>query len=600
MIFDRLVSMARLAGLIRRTLRHKPGDPRTVGDLIEARAAAHPERPFLLFEDCRIAYGDFNAAANRVAHWARQRGLRRGDRVALLMQNRPEYLFTWAGLAKLGVVTALINTSLRGESLRFALRAAETSWLIAGAECQDALTTVTGLDELFGHLVVWAERESDLAAAAPAAESLAPTLAAMPTDNPDRSVRDGMTAGDDLFFIYTSGTTGHPKPARFSHMRFLAIGDIMSSLCRYGPEDVIYAVLPLYHGAGGAVIPASALTVGAAVALRRKFSASRFWDDCRRYGVSGFQYVGEICQFLLNQPPRSDDRQHRVRVMSGTGLHADLWTRFCERFGVARVIESYGSTEGNTSLINLDNKVGSVGRIPFKKLHNGRLIRYDVEHDTHPRTPAGFCIECRPGEVGEFIGQIRHTGDSGAQKFEGYTSREDTERKILRNVFQAGDAWFRTGDLLREDANGYFYFVDRIGDTYRWKSENVSTQEVAAVLSAFPAVEIANVYGVAVPGAEGRAGMAALVLRPGMDFDGAAFFAFTDAHLPGYAAPLFVRIQQEADFTGSYKLRKVDLQREGADPALVKDPLYVRDEAARRYAPLTAGERGGAHSRTTV
>jgi fatty-acyl-CoA synthase len=409
----------------------------------------------------------------------------------------------------------------------------------------------------------------------------------MPASDPDPGVRERLRAGDDLFHIFTSGTTGLPKAARLSHMRYLGVGDGMSAIAGYGPDDVIACVLPLYHGAGGMVVVSCALTQGAAIALRRRFSTRHFWDEARRDGVTACQYVGELCRYLLNAPPLPTDRDHRLRVMMGAGLGSDIWRAFQERFGIARILEGWSSTEANTSLINLDGRIGSCGRIPFKDRHNGRLIRYDVATDTHPRTPEGRCIECAPGEVGEFIGMILDLPDSGAGRFEGYTSPEATERKILRDVLQPGDRWYRSGDLLSHDAEGYFTFVDRIGDTYRWKSENVSTQEVAETLAAFPGLAIANVYGVAVPGAEGRAGMAALVLRPGVAFDAPAFFAFTTRRLPSYALPLFVRLTPEADVTSTFKLRKLQLQEEGYDPALIRDPLFVRDETRNTYSALT-------------
>jgi len=472
--------------------------------------------------------------------------------------------------------------------------------LIAGTECLENVATVFDMPLVKGNAFVWAEedsrsstdptplpREGHGEGSSMECPLLAPLLASMPAHNPAPALRHGLLAGDDLFYIFTSGTTGFPKPARMSHMRFLAIGDGMAGVAGYRAADVLYCPIPLYHGAGGVVVPASALHVGAAVALRRRFSASAFWDDCRRFGATGSQYVGEICQFLLSQAPRANDREHRVRVMMGTGLRDDMWNAFQQRFGVARIIESYGSTEANTAIINLDNKPGSIGRVPFKALHNGRLIRFGVETETHVRDARGFCVECAPGESGEFIGRIRGAKDTGVQRFEGYTSAAETERKILRDVFEIGDAWFRTGDLLRRDADDYYYFVDRIGDTFRWKSENVSTQEVAAILNGFPGVEIANVYGVEVPGESGRAGMAALVLHAGAGFDGEAFYAFTARQLPSYAAPLFVRLPKEADLTGTLKLRKLELQRDGYDPRVVRDPVFVRDEPAKAYLPLT-------------
>jgi fatty-acyl-CoA synthase len=371
-------------------------------------------------------------------------------------------------------------------------------------------------------------------------------------------------------------------------MRWLGVGDGMSAVAGYGPDDVIGCVLPLFHGAGGMVVVSSALAHGASIWLARRFSASRFWDDARRHGVTGFQYVGEICRYLANQPPRANDREHRVRVMMGAGLGRDLWQQFLHRFGVERILEGWSSTEANTSLINVDNVIGSCGRIPFPERHNGRLVRYDLEHDEHPRDAHGFCIPCPPGEVGEFIGAIPDLPDSGAGRFEGYTDAVATERKILRDVFQKGDRWYRSGDLLRCDENGYFSFVDRIGDTYRWKSENVSTQEVSEALGGFPGLEIANVYGVRVPGTEGRAGMAALVLREREAFDARAFFAWVDARLPAFAAPLFVRLTPVPDVTSTFKLRKIDLQHDGYDPARVRDPLFVRDPEAWSYVPLDA------------
>jgi fatty-acyl-CoA synthase len=332
----------------------------------------------------------------------------------------------------------------------------------------------------------------------------------------------------------------------------------------------------------------SALALAATMFLARRFSARRFWSDARRHQMTGFQYVGEICRYLVSQPKQPDDRDHPVRVMMGAGLGRDVWEEFQYRFGVPRILEGWSSTEANTSLLNVDNHVGSCGRIPFPERHNGRLIRWDMDAEVSPRDASGRCIPCAPGEVGEFIGAIPNLPDSGAGRFEGYTDPDATERKILRDVFQPGDKWYRSGDLLRCDADGYYYFVDRIGDTYRWKSENVSTQEVAEALGGFPELEIANVYGVRVPGMEGRAGMVALVLRDRAGFDGRAFFQWAVERLADWAVPLFVRLSPEADVTATFKLRKVDLQRAGYDPAASADPLYIRDDAADAYVPLDA------------
>ena len=589
MTVEREVTWEQLARMTAATLQHTPSQRFTVGDRIEKKAAAHPERPYLFYEDRHLTYGELNAEANRMAHVALEAGLTTGDVTALMMENRPEFITSWAGLAKLGVTTALINTNVRGRPLEHALEATGAKRLLVGAECLEHLASLGSDVARKWTLYVRGDpsrRESKPELPAGALD-LDDALAHAPTQNPDPAVRSNLTAGADLFHIFTSGTMGLPKAARLSHMRFLGVGDGMSALAGYGPDEVIYCVLPLYHGAAGMVIVSCALSQGAAIALRRKFSATQFWDDARRYGVTACQYIGEICRYLLNQPPQANDRDHHLRVMMGAGLGGDIWAEFQERFGIERILEGWSSTEANTSLINVDNRVGSCGRIPYKDRHNGRLIRFDIETETHPRSENGFCIECEAGEVGEFIGMIPDLPDSGAGRFEGYTSTEATEQKILHDVFQKGDRWYRSGDLLRRDDDDYFYFVDRIGDTYRWKSENVSTQEVAEALGGFPGLEVANVYGVRVPGTEGRAGMAALVLRDPQAFDARAFYALTEERLPRYAAPIFLRLANAADMTTTFKLRKVDLQHEGYDLQQVHDPLFVRDESAQTYIPLT-------------
>jgi len=341
MTVSREETQLKLNALSAATLSHTPSQIYTVGDRLEARAAEGPDRVFLLFEDRTLSYSDFNAAANRGAHAAIESGWVTGDVVALLMDNRPEFLITWFGLAKVGVVTALLNTHTRGPLLSHALDATGAQRLIVGSECLEAFESLE--PERIAAVQAWVMRDpagSETAIPEHALDGDA-LLASMPTGNPDRHVREKLVAGDDLFHIFTSGTTGLPKAARLSHMRFLGVGDGMSAMAGYGPDDVIACVLPLYHGAGGMVVISCALTHGAAVALSRRFSASRFWDDVRRYGVTGCQYIGEICRYLLHQPERSDDRRHGLRVLMGAGLGSDIWEVFQSRFGGERIIEGW-------------------------------------------------------------------------------------------------------------------------------------------------------------------------------------------------------------------------------------------------------------------
>ena len=576
---DYVAEVRTVGKVLGRFVRYRPSSKRNVTELLEGHAKAHPARTALVFEDERFSYAQWNERANRVAHWARRQGLRHGDVVALLMDNRPEYLFVWSGLAKLGVVTALLNTNLTGPMLDHALAAAHTTRIIVGAELAGQLATASSPPPAW----VLADRGVPVP---PGARDLDRELEAMPSGNPDPRVRATLRAGDDLFYIYTSGTTGNPKAARFSHLRFLAIGDVVSLFTDTTDADVLYDVLPLYHTAGGVMVPAVCLHSGATLVLRRRFSASHFWEDVRRHQVTGFQYIGELCRYLLSQPPGPRDRDHRVRFAVGNGLRPDVWPAFRDRFRIPRIHEFYGSTEGNVTLMNLDNEVGAVGRA-LLPITNARIVRYEVEAGRHPRDREGFCIEAAPGEIGEAIGRLPFSKRMAVGRFEGYTSDADSEAKVLRNVFRKGDAWFRTGDLLRQDARGYFYFVDRIGDTYRWKGENVSTQQVAELLGPFPGLHMANVYGVEVPGAEGRAGMAALLLHDGASFEAKPFYELVTERLPTYAKPAFVRVQTQADLTGTFKLRKVDLQKQGFDPSVIDEPLFVRHDAERTYVKVT-------------
>jgi len=392
--------------------------------------------------------------------------------------------------------------------------------------------------------------------------------------------RDGIHAEDALIYIYTSGTTGLPKAAKISHQRALAATHGMRVAQELGPRDVMYDCLPLYHSAGGLAAAGASLLGGSTLAVTRKFSAGRFIDECRETGATTFQYIGELCRYLLNSPEQPGERDHVLRMCIGNGMRPEVWEPFQKRFGIPRVIEFYGATEGNVSLINLDGKPGAVGRLGAlaRRAMGLHVVRFDVEREEVVRDAKGRCIECGPGEPGEVIARI-----NDLTRFDGYTDAKATKKKVLTDVFRTGDRFFRTGDLLRFDEDGWFYFVDRIGDTFRWKGENVSTGEVAEVLATFPGVAEANVYGVEVQGSDGRAGMASLVATDAFDLE--ALGRHLERHLPAYARPLFLRLQPQMEITGTFKHRKVDLVKEGFDPDRVGGPLFFRD-AEKGYVPL--------------
>ncbi len=588
-------------------LRLRADAPYTIADYIEGQVAKYGDLPFILFEDRQITYREYNAMANRFAHWGLSVGLRAGDTIGFMMANRAEYVPVWSGLAKIGVKAALINTNLVGSGVLHALEVVGANRLLLGAECAPSVfmrgaspsrcfvlrgaspsrSPAEGSADLaedaLSNLSVYVlpeEGAGDLDL--PGVEDITKALAEQPESDPDPAQRASVRSGDSVFHIYTSGTTGLPKATNMSHQK-LALGGLSGAVLGLRKGEVVYCPLPLYHAAGGVGTVMMAMGCGGAVAIARRFSASRFWDDVRRYHAVGVIYIGELCRFLLNRPPDPEDGTHNLRWMFGIGLRADVWEPFRERFRIPRIVEAYGATEANVGGVNYAGKVGSVGRI-----RGGLLLRYDVEREELVRDAEGRHVECRSGEVGELLGRIPVGSRSMLRQFQGYTSAEATEQKILRGVKKPDDAYFRSGDLLRRDRKGYCYFVDRIGDTFRWKGENVSTQEVAEALSAFPGVETANVYGVEVPGHEGRAGMAALALKGGREapFDAQALYELAVSKLPSYAVPVFLRLQSESDVTGTFKLRKVALRSEGYDPKATSDPIYVRTDQAGAYVRL--------------
>ena len=564
----------RFVGGLRRLLnRIKPitlDSPVLVCDDFEEAVDKFSDNVAIQDEHRSLTYRELDALANRFAHWAKGRNLRRSDTVALVMQNRAEFLAAWLGLSKVGVATALINTNLTGAALAHCLTISGAFNVLSDEDCWRQV------EEARPHvdrtLMLWvlglgaAEESNDR-------RGLDSPVRSASSVRPDRSIRDGLTNRDTALFIYTSGTTGLPKAARIPHSRARTYMRAFAGATASTPKDALYNCLPLYHSTGGLVGVGAVLLNGGRLIVRRRFSASNFWPDVKASGATMFIYIGELCRYLVNCPLHEDERAHKLRLAFGNGLRPDVWPEFQKRFAIPQILEFYGSTEGNVSLFNFDGKAGAIGRVPgfLKKQINIRLIALDPETGEPVRGPNGFCRLAAAGETGEAIGQI---ASDIRHDFSGYADKKASEKKILTDVFAKGDRWFRTGDLMRQDREGYFYFMDRLGDTYRWKGENVSTTEVEERLAEAPGVMEVIAYGVPVPGQEGKAGMVGLVLDG--KFDPAAFAAHADSQLPFYARPVFIRLLKAAETTGTFKYRKVDLVQDGFDPARVDGPLYVR------------------------
>jgi fatty-acyl-CoA synthase len=558
------------ARALQRTAAIAPSSTLTLPRVVEQNAALFGDRPALIGESVSLTYRALARRANQVARFALAQGLTPGDRVALVMGNHPDYVAIWLGLSRVGIVTALINTQLVGGGLAHALAVADARLVIVDAPRRDAVRAAAG-----DAVPLWVHDGM-------APLCLADALDGMDADPPADDAVAPVRLRDPALLIYTSGTTGLPKAANVSHYRVMMWSEWFAGIMDATPDDRLFNCLPMYHSIGGVVAIGAPLVAGASVIVRKGFSASTFWEDVVGSEATIFQYIGELCRYLLKDagapPPR-----HGLRLCCGNGLRADVWEAFAARFAIPRIIEFYAATEGSFSLFNLEGKPGAIGRIPRFMAHRSpvALVKFDVASEAPVRGVDGFCLRCDTNEPGEAIGRVGD-GEGLATRFEGYTDRRDSERKLLRDVFEPGDVWFRTGDLMKRDDMGFFSFVDRIGDTFRGKGENVTTAEVSDALCAAPGVEAASVYGVAVPHAEGRACMAALVVRD--DFDLEVLRRHAAAHLPRYARPLFLRLRTAQPLTGTFKVRKADDVREGFDPALVADPLYVDD--GTRYAPL--------------
>ncbi|HSY55277.1 MAG TPA: long-chain-acyl-CoA synthetase [Bradyrhizobium sp.] len=562
---------------IERTSRIEANPHRLFADIVEEWAARQPDHPALLSDVETFDYRDLRERINRYARWALSAGIAKGDTVCLFMPGQPDYLAAWLGITRVGGVAALINTKLVGSSLAHCIDVAAAGHLIVGRDVAAQFEEI--LPVLKRPPKVWRHRETTGEAGLEAA------LAALDGAPLTSSERRDVSIDDRALLIYTSGTTGLPKAASISHRRILNWGGWFAGLTDAMPDDRLFNCLPLFHSVGGVVAPCSMLAAGGSVVLSEKFSVSSFWRDVVRWDCTLFQYIGELCRYLLKSRVSEFENRHRLRLACGNGLRGDIWEAFQLRFSIPQILEFYAATEGNFSLYNVEGKVGAIGRIPPLLAHRfpAAIVRVDAEFGAPVRNADGLCVACGDNEVGEAIGRIGRAEDAGG-RFEGYTNAAETEKKILRDVFARGDAWFRTGDLMRRDEGGFFHFIDRLGDTFRWKGENVATSEVNEAILDCPGVADATTYGVALEGADGRAGMAAIVTDN--SFDLAEFANHLARRLPAYACPVFIRLCAALDNTETFKQKKQDLIRAGFDPRHVTDPLFFRDPKSGDFLTL--------------
>lgn len=558
---------------------------KTVPKLFTALTKKHPQKVAFHFEDEAWTFSQAEEFSNRVARHFKNQGFEKGDTIALLLENRHEYPCIWLGLSKIGVVAALINTNLIKDPLIHSIKVANSKALVFGGNhsgpVKDIFASLKGLK-----LYQFNEGPSAAEEMLPDCIDLRKELGDVSGDQLEKEVE--LNAKDPLVYIYTSGTTGLPKAAVITNIRFIFM--VMAFNCMSGirQDDIIYNPLPLYHTAGGMVGVGQTFLGGVTMAIRKKFSASNYWKDCAKYKCTVAQYVGEICRYVLAAASGKDPVQHSVRAVFGNGMRPQIWTQFVEKFGIEQVLEFYGATEGISNLINIDNTVGCIGFVPryCRWLYPVTIIKCDQATGEPIRAQNGLCIQCEIDEPGLIIAKINPK--KGAFTFKGYSDQKATEKKILQDVFRPGDMYFNSGDILVCDEFGSFFFKDRTGDTFRWKGENVATSEIEGVISTVVHLNDAVVYGVEVPETEGKAGMAAIVdTNKSLNID--TLCEGLKANLPSYAVPIFVRVMEAVPMTGTYKLKKIELQAEGYDVNSIKDNMYFYNSKLGKYVDLTKG-----------
>lgn len=554
----------------------------TVLDRFTQQAEANPAKTFLLYDGQAHTYLDVDRRSNQVAQVFAQpgAGVRAGDTVALLMGNEPDFVCVWFGLSKLGCSVAFLNTNLRARSLLHCLDSSRAKTLIVGADLIDVVADIlTNMKE--SNIAVWVMAKS---CTYQGVNTLTDKVEEAPDTPVSSSWQSTLNLKSTFLYIFTSGTTGLPKAAVISHLQSLraSVGFFIFGVTK---DDIIYISLPLYHGSASLLGICGCIELGATCVLKKKFSATQFWNDCRKYNVTVFQYIGELCRYLCNQPQSEGEKKHGVRMAIGNGIRTDVWKEFLNRFGNIKICEFYGATEGNIFFMNYTGKVGAVGRsTSFHKTFLAyKLVKYDVQNEKPIRNDQGRCEIVNKGETGLLISSV-----TKLNPFSGYAgNKKFSEQKLFRDVFTKGDVYLNSGDLLSESEDGYIYFHDRIGDTFRWKGENVATTEVAEVIEMLDLVEEANVYGIVITGYEGRIGMAAIILKPDQKFDGNKVYNHVVKYLPIYAYPRFLRIQKTMEMTGTFKRTKINLVLEAFNHKIINDPLYFLDTSEKSYISMT-------------
>lgn len=558
-----------------------PTKPTGLGWAWERAVGLNPNGLAFLYEDSRFTYHEFNGWANKISHYFISKCIKKGDVIAIMIENRPELMACVVALAKIGAVGAMINTQQTGKVLIHSLNLVKPKYIIVGSELAETLDAVKSEIDIDSNSYYCLADQDTTRSPGTVPEgylNLAIEIQNHLTHNPDTTNK--IYVNDPCFYIYTSGTTGMPKAGVFKHGRWMkAYGGFGFSTMKLKAGDIMYCTLPLYHGTGLVVCWSSVLAGTAGLAIKRKFSASSFWNDVRQYNATAIGYVGELCRYLMSLPERPDDRLNSVTKMIGNGMRPNVWKPFKQRFGIKKVYELYAASDGNIGFVNFFNFDNTVGISSMTYA----IVDYDKEADQPVRCSKGFMKKVKKGETGLLLAEI-----SEKDPLDGYTEKNKNESIIIKGVFKKGDRWFNTGDLMRDVGYKHAQFVDRLGDTYRWKGENVSTTEVENIISDYSHIEEAVAYGVEIPDTNGRAGMASVTPSVSIeDFDFKDFFQYLKKTMPHYAVPVFIRVKTSMDTTGTFKYKKTDLKKEAYDITKTEEPIYIALPGNNEFVPIT-------------
>jgi len=552
-----------------------------LGLCIEKAVNENPDGLAILYQDRQLTYTEFNQWINRLAHYFLGQGIKKGDCIAIMVENRPELLAVVGACAKIGAIAAMLNTAQKGKVLSYSINLVEPKMMVVGQECLEAYQAIredthVATDK---HYYLADQDTLNVPSVTPSGwHHLAELILGQSTENPINC--QSIYPDDACFYIYTSGTTGMPKAVVFNHGRYMkAYGSFGFASVRLKANDRMYVPLPFYHATAMAICWSSVLAGNACLVMTKKFSASRFWSDIKESKATAFGYVGELCRYLVEQAPAAHEEENSIRIIVGNGMRASIWDEFKQRFDIPKIMEFYASSEGNIGFTNVLNFDRTVGFSPYPYA----IVEYDKENDKALIDDQGKLRKVKRGGVGLLIGEITQKSP-----FHGYTDAAKSEKCIMRDVFKEGDAWFNTGDLMRDIGFRHAQFVDRTGDTFRWKGENVSTTEVEMLIDAVDNISETVVYGVEIPNTNGRAGMASIRLDCQLEeFDFSQLLDELKKDMPNYAIPLFLRISKGVEMTGTFKHKKVPLKEDGFCLNKVEEPLYVRLPNSEQYIPLT-------------